>query len=1800
MKLNDLLHRIAIFLGKKKHDKRDYLVRRTDIPLGDLPKAAVFVIKKFGWVVSFHKAVNYTKLLFSKYFEKIRNLQRAAIFSIKREGVLKAVLRIINFIIYGEGVLRKNIDNQNNVGYSGVDKEKNADAESISEEHFFKLGVVPFYLNPIANHVFENISSKTSIAIHLHLFYSDMIEDCIKYFLNIPFDFDLYISVGVNANENEIKKILKDRIKKVKEVFIEKVPNRGRDMAPLIIQFGKRLLKYDIISHVHTKKSVHSEKLNYWFKTTMDLLYGSKAEIIQIINLLNKEAKIIYPEGNSNIVLDKSGWSNNYELAADLLNKYTNFKIENFQFIEFPQGSMFWAKTQCLKDFLNLPLKYSDFPNEPIPADGTLAHALERLLLIFASAYNGKCYRIHKKDSFNDYRYYEEQQDYSEKIKHKSIKVLSYYLPQFHPIPENNKWHEDGFTEWHKVRRANPLFCGHYQQHIPHEDIGYYLLNSSNVLKKQAEMMKKAGVFGQVFYHYWFTGKLILEKPAQILLQNQDVDMPFCFCWANENWTKKWDGNEREILLEQNYSKEDAASFIQYLIPFFKDKRYIRIDNRPVIFIYRPSSFPDFSLYKEIWTDECKKAGLPEPYIVATLTRGASSPLDYGMDAGAERVLHDWTNGNVSEMKNNLKQYIPVKGSVLNYKDVADYYIGQKDKKPFINFRSIVPTWDNTARYGNEALLLNGSTPAKFQEWMENLIKQAKRLLAKDKQVILVNAWNEWAEGAHLEPDIKFGYGYLNSLGRALSDISFGDASVDSDNDQSSNLRNLTLKIEFTEDVLKILRNNIYLRKKFIDCIANSTIFELCEVTISNKEIIDYIVRIKSSIHIKKNTDKYDYKLLIGSINYFGNDMIEQLLKMGVYCKNSVVCANNFFDKKSDGINVNENGSINSYEAFPIRLYPNSKNDYKNYRICPKAVCSAIVNEYFNLNKNLPVVTTIVRFHQNADFRLLNNALLSLFSQDDCIVQPLIAAQDLSEKQLENLKNLINQYSWDENFKPMVISFFSDEKNKDLRAKMLNLSLKSVKTKYAAFLDYDDTLFPFAYKNLINRLKMNDKAVSFGNVFTAIFDRKKMRVIERKKEYVHGKDYETFLEFNHAPLHSFLLDLEKIDLSNIKYFDDMKFLEDYYLTLQIFTEKNVDWESLALENYIGDYIHSMDANHTLALVNNDKKQDVLKNKSYLLCENRIYELRKKIQANYKRAKKNKKLSEKIEEYNKENKNNMEYNSWINKYEKFYISAINKEINEFKYKPKISIITPVYNADSKWLERCIQSVRNQFYKNWELCLHDDASTKKETIECLKRLAKSDSRIKVSYGKMNQHVSGASNDALKMATGEFVALLDNDDEIAPHALFENVKILNQYSNVDFIYSDEDKMEIDRTRTDPFFKPDWSPDFFLSMNYTCHLGVYRKNILDQIGGFRKGYERAQNYDLTLRFIENTVSENIYHIPKILYHWRKNVNRAEDKSYAGDDAKKALQDYMERNNIIGKVEEGLSFGQFRIKRSIKNNPKISIIIPFRDQAAVLKKCLKSIFNKTDYINYEILLIDNESSEKETLRYLENLKNNQKIKIIKYEKPFNFSAINNYAVEKSSGEYILFLNNDIEVINREWLTSMIEHIQRDDIGAVGAKLFFPNDTIQHAGVVMGLGIAGHAFRHFLRKSEGLFGQLNVLKNYSAVTAACMMVKKKTFVDLGGFNEKDLPIAYNDVDLCLRMREKGYLIVYTPYAQLYHYESLSRGNDNDLKNKNPEKYKRVISERKYMAKKWKKYIKNDPYYNPNLTRINEDFSLNIE
>jgi lipopolysaccharide biosynthesis protein/protein-L-isoaspartate O-methyltransferase len=1120
---------------------------------------------------------------------------------IGRDGLTKTVVQVLHEARQdGVGTVCRMIATKGAQTPRFNDKE----ALGVHEKKSPNVSVVPYYIDPNLESPGPESIGTFSLAVHLHVFYVDMLQDLCERLANIRRPFDLYVSVCHGASRSDVKRQLRAQLPHARKVSVKRVPNRGRDIAPLIVTFGKALSRYDIIGHFHTKKSVHNHDLQTWCRDILDLLLGQPgsngAHVGHIFKQLMTSAKVVFPEGRREIIQDRERWGGNREIAQTILQRHTQWSVEDFPVIEFPEGSMFWARSATVRNMLSLPLTFEDFPPEPIEADGTLAHAIERLILAFAASHEGRNLRLHKGDSIPDYRFYEPQEDFSRSIIHSDIKVLSFYLPQFHPIPENDEWHGQGFTEWVKVRSALPLFRGHYQQHIPHNDIGYYLLESPDTLRKQAELMKKAGVYGQVFYHYWFNGRLILEQPAQKLLANPDIQMPFCFCWANENWTRRWDGNESEILLAQDYSEKDAEEFIRYLIPFFQDKRYIRIDERPVLFVYRPSSIPDVQMYLKVWAKECHAHGIKDPYVVAVLTRGAKTPLEFGMDAGVERVLHDWTAGSVPDIRDSLQQYTAMNGSALSYPAVADFYSSQTEAKDFTYFRSIIPMWDNTARYGAEAFVVHGSTPEYFQKWLEKLVGYSKKTLPEDRRFLLVNAWNEWAEGAHLEPDSRFGYSYLNSVGRALSDIEYSDQFTTPGSAGTSLIVHLDLPPCFKSH----LERDPDFARRFSLLLSNSSIMAAYDVTI-DEDSAELVPGVQRSTRANA-----DFIVEFRQPAFFSTKCIEELIQFA-RCKSESVTVPNFYGSEAL-VKVSSNNSVESFDAYfsPIVVYPGRMPDggFKNFRMCSHAPCF-LTGTNTMPDFELPVVTTVIRFHTSADLNLLAHALGCLVAMRNCICVPLVATQDLTPSQVEELSALLASFPWHANHPPIVRHYQSPQGNTDIRSRMLNESLRQVRSQYAAFLDYDDLLMPHAYEWLIDRLKHTGKAVAFGRVYSTTYSVSRSLFIERTKGYEYGYSYADFLRQNHAPLHSFLLDLSKLDVSALLYHEEQRYMEDYFLTLQLFTEQNCDWESLRFNCYIGDYIHSVDRPHTLAFTDDAERQKILKDSAYVSCENHITNLR---------------------------------------------------------------------------------------------------------------------------------------------------------------------------------------------------------------------------------------------------------------------------------------------------------------------------------------------------------------------------------------------------------------------------------------------------------------------------------------------------------------------------------------------------------------------------------------------------------------
>jgi GT2 family glycosyltransferase len=551
----------------------------------------------------------------------------------------------------------------------------------------------------------------------------------------------------------------------------------------------------------------------------------------------------------------------------------------------------------------------------------------------------------------------------------------------------------------------------------------------------------------------------------------------------------------------------------------------------------------------------------------------------------------------------------------------------------------------------------------------------------------------------------------------------------------------------------------------------------------------------------------------------------------------------------------------------------------------------------------------------------------------------------------------------------------------------------------------------------------------------------------------------------------------------------------------------------------------------------------------------------------------------------------EYDRWIADFEKRDAAVIQMKLAGFALRPTVSIIVPIYRTPPQILERTIGSVLAQSYPAWELCLADDGSHSPEIDGLLERFAREDSRIRLVRLAENRGISAASNAALDLAAGEFVALLDHDDELAEDALFHVVEALNRHPEAELFYSDEDHLDESGLRTEPFFKPDWSPDLILCENYICHLMVFRRALCLRVGGFRSEVDLSQDHDLLLRM--STQAREIVHIPRILYHWRTEVyttaRASTREKQAIGSSRRAVVDFLRETGVSATVEPGLASSRWRVRYPIPAGAKVRIMIPSGGNVDLLERCIDSVAGKTNYQHYEVAVLDNSRGTKVEKFVRGWNRRGLQLSYLDFRNlPFNFSAMNNAASRDADAEYLLFLNDDTTVISHDWLASMVELACRPEVGAVGPRLLYPDDTIQHAGVVIGLfDICGHAFKGQPANERAYYDFPDMVRNVSAVTGACMMVPGKRFWECGGFDAESLPVAYQDIDLCLKLSQRGYRILYTPHAQLYHYEAFSKG----VKHRDPRPNETLA-----FTNRWREWIENDPFYSPNLTRWSEDYS----
>lgn len=1071
------------------------------------------------------------------------------------------------------------------------------------------------------------------IAVHIHIFYPEVLPVILKSLANIPLEFDLFATCP-HELENSVLPSLENLIAEsgafVNSLICVPVENRGRDMMPLSSVLAHELQEYTYVLHLHTKKSTHSSGLSNWLDDILNCLLHSKQGVLQLLEALQYKCDLIIPQEQRYYPPDPSGWADNRDKAMDLLQPNIIQYDAPLDFVIFPEGGMFWARGELMHKLSKLEVSALQYEPEPILQDGSTAHAVERIIGTLAMDSGKRIGRACIKSPFFGDPQYQEKHNYAYKPNYgqrsRKPRIFAYFLPQFEPNLYNNIWHGNNFTEWSKVADAQPLYPTHYQQRFPHDDIGYYLLDNQDELKRIESQLNNSLIDGLIIYHYWFSGNLILESFSQLLLRSTDINIPFYFCWANENWTKQWDGNNSEILMAQKYSANDARLFIEYLIDFIADPRYIKVNGRPVIQVYRPAHNPMMEKYIEIWRHTCKQRGLPNPYIVATLGRDSLDFKQTGFDACCERVLHDWLGGKGEEMAPIYAPPSDFSGSILRYEDVFAYYKKIQYNLGIPCIRSIVPSWDNTPRYNKRAHIIHGSTPSIFHDWMSHLLRDTQSLedsnnSLSEESIVVVNAWNEWAESAYLEPDTRFGYSYLNSVARAKLGLSYNLSKHEFRELITPARQVSSVFIEVPAFIARSLRESSCNSAKFWRCLSS------CSSSITlyvSQDILEIIpLQMRGRFLLFKESEIQDYVIMTcRRLALAPFDMIPKALEFQSYYQDYHLAVQELNTKCSQISSIGEYGmpmeSLVSHFSFSFR-HSNSRElrgcklipDTYSFHMDPDMSLLGVHEASYagKSSGNMHLVDIVVRYHESACMAKLFRALISLYGvQGNLDVRPIIACQDLTHSTLTSLNQYLQILAWPGRA-PEIIKYFSTKSEPDCRARMLTETLKSVEADYVGFLDYDDYIYPWSYKIMIERMIHTGSTASFGRCHTTHCSSERGIELQKHRSMHEGNSFVDFMKSNFIPIHSFLLACHAVNPSDLKYVPGMRYLEDYYLLLQVLKRDDADWESLQLNMYVASYSYDIDSSSTLSQASSDAIQAIVESDEYMQCQTAVDQLK---------------------------------------------------------------------------------------------------------------------------------------------------------------------------------------------------------------------------------------------------------------------------------------------------------------------------------------------------------------------------------------------------------------------------------------------------------------------------------------------------------------------------------------------------------------------------------------------------------------
>lgn len=1434
-------------------------------------------------------------------------------------------------------------------------------------------------------------------------------------------------------------------------------------------------------------------------------------------------------------------------------------------------------------------------------------------------------------------------------------KLICFYLPQFHAIPENDAWWGRGFTEWVNVKASVAQFPGHHQPEVPGE-LGYYDLRDTAVQRRQIELAKLYGIGGFCFFFYWFAGKRLLDTPVRNYLDDPSLDLPFCLCWANENWTRRWDGLENDILIAQEYSNDDDLAFISHIAQYMRDARYIRVDGKPLLTVYRPSLLPDAAATARRWRDWCRANGIGEIFLACTQSFETVDPGIYGFDAAIEFPPNNSAPPNITD------RMVPAGSAFSGH--VFDWSIFEERSRNLATpgyavYRSVCPSWDNTPRRKANSIVFANSSPAGFRSCLENVIRDTRRRISRaDERLIFVNAWNEWGEGAHLEPDARRGYAWLQAVRDALEAqlaeeqrlpdsvvlvshqahreetryvgvrfaqalsrtkgceielVTLGMQPV-ADGFQETTQRHLISGGDTDHSVFSQIAGDLFargFRNVIVSASASGQQLEAYRRQLAGLEQNVDALQAAIMDHEQRDANQRlalrEYTLLLNerTNSLTANDQAIALLEATVAEQRQELAAR-------DQLQVSLEERTKSLEASERRIAVlesmvagKSQELHERDRLLIKRANVILAGQ-----QESEALANTAANHQRdaATMRAAATAAAEQAARADTTlrsmqmnIEHLSAQLAASEAQASSSADALRARDFQIASLDASVAGYVNLENQLLKPAFLARKLPAA----VATTIHQSTASlagrnPWRWKKLSLELQPLHQILALGDGrYTSHGGDPQFLVVPHDGVFpaewflcrISGRNERNtvFAACFYVDTGDGFKEVQKLDI----HFVSGPGISERWVRLPAGT-RNLRFDPMDREGAFSiDTFELIDASRTAraarllapyvkrTLVDPRYGIKAIRTGSRLFKQDGLRGLKARI-------------------ITRAHALPTEYAQWVALFDTTSESALasmRKNVSQWNAPPMISVLMPVYNPPPQYLNNAIDSVRSQVYPHWELCIADDKSTNPEIRALLERHAAADQRIKVVYRSENGHISAASNSALGAATGEFVALLDHDDMLPPYSLYWLADALVGNRDAGVVYTDEDKIDARGRRYDPYFKCRWNPTLLRGQNMFCHLSAFRTSLVRSVGGFRAGFEGAQDYDLALRCVEQLRPAQIVHVPRVLYHWRaipgSTAMAGNEKPYAMTAGQRAVQEHLDRLRIKARVDT-LPFGHYRVRYGLPDKPPlVSLIIPTHNGHRYLRQCIDSIRTKTTYRNFEIVVVDNRSDNPDTLAYLAQLANQAGTTVLRDGRPFNFSAINNSAVEKASGEYVCLMNDDVEVITPDWLDEMMSLAIQPHSGAVGARLWYPDNTLQHGGVILGIGgVAGHSHKHLPKGHLGYSARAALTQSLSAVTAACMLVRKSIYLEVGGLDEHNLGVAFNDVDFCLKLVERGYANIWTPFAELYHYESASRGYEDT-----PEKQARFKGEIDYMLKRWETLLGNDPAYNPNLTIEREDFSL---